>query len=263
MALRFALLFAVAGLSLMNCSAPPVTCSAGCADMATQTCHVGTEAAFCGAVGSTCQACTAGQACSKGACVSGDAGTGGGSGAGGGSAGGGTAGGGSGVDAGPTTVCTSNQLQSGSRYIGAVTMNPGLACKACHSGQNFMNQNPSVRSATRDLWSFMGTVYPTLHEKDFCISALPAGVTVEIIGVDGGVLTVFDAATNANSTSMGVFSTGNFLGDVTGSIPPYRARVRANGKTREMQGFQTDGDCNSCHTEQGANGAPGRIAIPE
>jgi predicted CXXCH cytochrome family protein len=29
-----------------------------------------------------------------------------------------------------------------------------------------------------------------------------------------------------------------------------------------MSGAVTAGDCNSCHTEQGANGAPGRIMAP-
>jgi predicted CXXCH cytochrome family protein len=26
--------------------------------------------------------------------------------------------------------------------------------------------------------------------------------------------------------------------------------------------MQTTGDCNSCHTQSGANGAPGRILLP-
>ena len=33
-------------------------------------------------------------------------------------------------------------------------------------------------------------------------------------------------------------------------------------KTRQMQGTVTSGDCNSCHTVNGTNGAPGRIMAP-
>ena len=43
---------------------------------------------------------------------------------------------------------------------------------------------------------------------------------------------------------------------------PYRARVRANGRVRPMGDVQTNGDCNVCHTEQGREGAPGRILWP-
>ncbi len=43
---------------------------------------------------------------------------------------------------------------------------------------------------------------------------------------------------------------------------PYRPRVTANGKTRVMASERTDGDCNGCHTEGGAESAPGRIMVP-
>lgn len=43
---------------------------------------------------------------------------------------------------------------------------------------------------------------------------------------------------------------------------PFRAKVVAGGKERAMGREQSTGDCNSCHTEQGANGAPGRIMLP-
>jgi hypothetical protein len=34
------------------------------------------------------------------------------------------------------------------------------------------------------------------------------------------------------------------------------------GRERAMVTMQTSGDCNSCHTQNGANAAPGRIVLP-
>jgi hypothetical protein len=43
---------------------------------------------------------------------------------------------------------------------------------------------------------------------------------------------------------------------------PFTAKVTFQGREIVMTTPQTDGDCNSCHTETGANGAPGRIKLP-
>ena len=43
---------------------------------------------------------------------------------------------------------------------------------------------------------------------------------------------------------------------------PYRARLVANGLSREMTYAQTSGDCNGCHTEQGTHVAPETIDAP-
>jgi mono/diheme cytochrome c family protein len=43
---------------------------------------------------------------------------------------------------------------------------------------------------------------------------------------------------------------------------PFRARVTYMGRERAMGQAQTNGDCNSCHTQNGANQAPGRILLP-
>jgi hypothetical protein len=43
---------------------------------------------------------------------------------------------------------------------------------------------------------------------------------------------------------------------------PYTVEVRYQGRVRAMTTPQSTGDCNSCHTEQGAKGAPGRIMLP-
>jgi hypothetical protein len=50
----------------------------------------------------------------------------------------------------------------------------------------------------------------------------------------------------------------------TATFPvPYTARVKANGKVNAMAAAQTNGDCNSCHTAAGAEGAPGRVLFPQ
>ena len=40
------------------------------------------------------------------------------------------------------------------------------------------------------------------------------------------------------------------------------ATIVVTGAERMMGVAQTLGDCNSCHTQDGANGAPGRIVLP-
>ena len=63
-----------------------------------------------------------------------------------------------------------------------------------------------------------------------------------------------------------VNAAGNFFlkaGKSGGSLAtPYTARVVQGSKERRMFGAQSSGDCNSCHTQQGDSGAPGRIRAP-
>jgi hypothetical protein len=60
-----------------------------------------------------------------------------------------------------------------------------------------------------------------------------------------------------------VNAAGNFyLGSPI--TPPFHAKVvnMLNGQERSMVAAQTTRDCNTCHTQSGANGAPGRIMLP-
>ena len=148
------------------------------------------------------------------------------------------------VDAGPApTTCASN-----SRWTlgtnGSTQMLPGEACVACHK----------TRKPSRAYY-FMGTVFPSEHEQDSCNARPPAGVVVDIIGSDGGVLTLTPRSPSGNFYSASLSA---------GTIGlPYTARVRDSmGRTRTMTTPQTNGDCNVCHTEQGAQGAPGRVTWP-
>jgi hypothetical protein len=138
----------------------------------------------------------------------------------------------------PTTCASGSTWTGGNR--GSDDMNPGQACRSCHAGTG--GEGPMLR--------YMGTVYPSLHEKDNC-NAKPSGkVAVEILDEAGAILETIRVRS----------SSGNFM-SVQGGVPGrYRARVTVDGVVKsEMKSFQTNGDCNSCHTEQGKNGAPGRV----
>lgn len=143
-------------------------------------------------------------------------------------------------DAGPDPFAGPHVCTSGSYYsFGHNTaMEPGNACISCHTQQG---EGPRYRIA--------GTVYPTGHEPSRCKSTGVQGAQVVVTDATGAVHTY-----NANSV-------GNFYGTAP-IVMPYRAEVRYGGKVRVMVASQTSGDCNSCHTENGANGAPGRILLP-
>lgn len=133
-------------------------------------------------------------------------------------------------------TCTSGTYNNSSEGQG---MRPGGACNSCHASQ-YGEQPP--------IFSIAGTVYPTAHEYDKCVGV--SGVQVVIMDENGN--TQLTLTTN---------SSGNFTSQAS-IKKPYRAKVISNGNTREMSATQTNGDCNSCHTESGANGAPGRIMQP-
>jgi hypothetical protein len=117
-------------------------------------------------------------------------------------------------------------------------MHPGLPCISCHRG------------AGPPPFFLAGTVYATAHEPNDC-NGSRAGVeaTVVITGADGILLT------------LPINSVGNFYSAQPVALP-FTAKVVAGSVQRAMSTPQTRGDCNSCHTEAGANGAPGRIMLP-
>jgi mono/diheme cytochrome c family protein len=121
-------------------------------------------------------------------------------------------------------------------------MHPGVACVSCHS----------VHDGPR--FAIGGTVYPSAHEPDDCN------------GLDGqGALETSVVITDATGRvlTLAVNAVGNFHSDEADSIVmPIRAKVVQGGVERVMFGERMTGDCNSCHTQDGANGAPGRILTP-
>jgi mono/diheme cytochrome c family protein len=167
--------------------------------------------------------------------------------------------GGLGFDAGPApTTCETNVFRpqpTTTMPHGGGDMAPGWACRSCHIGKNFMGQNPNGALGMTRPYDVMGTVYAGLHEKDLCVSS---------VGDAGYVVEIFDS-TGAMVISAPVNPTGNFYAQVAldaGLKVPYKARVVRGTAVREMTAMQTEQDCNTCHTEQGLNEAPGRIQGP-
>lgn len=133
------------------------------------------------------------------------------------------------------SVCTSNSHYSGGE---GPDMSPGDTCVSCHAKER---EAPKLGVG--------GTVYATAHEPTNCNGAGGAGATIVIT----------DA--NNRTTTLPVSAAGNFT-STAAIAKPFKAKVVAGGKERAMAAGITDGDCNSCHTERGANGAPGRIFLP-
>jgi hypothetical protein len=136
------------------------------------------------------------------------------------------------LNAAPT--CTSGQYYSQGEDS---TMQPGLACISCHQSHD----GPHFTVA--------GTVFPTGHEPDTCNAPAASGAVVTVTDSTGAT-----ASFTANSV-------GNFSGNASLTFP-ITAVVSFNGKTRAMTTAVSSGDCNSCHTQTGANGAPGRVTLP-
>jgi hypothetical protein len=116
-------------------------------------------------------------------------------------------------------------------------MRPGGACITCHT----MRGGPAYTVA--------GTVYPTAHEPNDCNGVNLAGLTVVVTDKNGAV------------TNVPVNTVGNFFSNAR-IVAPFTVKVTNGTKSRPMAGSLTAGDCNSCHTVAGVNGAPGRIMAP-
>jgi hypothetical protein len=146
------------------------------------------------------------------------------------------------AECGPVSVeltCTSGSYYTGGDD-GEELMHPGGACLDCHAQEQ---EGPSLTLA--------GTVFPSLHEEVDCNGL--GGITVEIVDA---VDRVYTLTTN---------SAGNFLLEDEDEWPitfPIRASVSQGGQTLTMQDPVDSGDCNTCHSATGAEGAPGRIVAP-
>ena len=143
-----------------------------------------------------------------------------------------SSGGGSGNDPlNAAARCTSNNTWTTGN---SQNMAPGQTCPDCHS--NFQ---------------LAGTLYPSGHEPANCngVDGLATNATVVVTDATGRQLMLYPN------------TVGNFYTSIV-VTPPYSAKVVANGKERAMAVTQTIGACNTCHTQTGANGAPGRITLP-
>jgi hypothetical protein len=127
-------------------------------------------------------------------------------------------------------VCTSMTNWNG---VAGPTMEPGVACNSCHN----------------HAFTIAGTIYATAHEPNLCNGDGASGLRVVITGADGRTLTLTPS------------SAGDFY-STTAVATPFTAKITNGTASRAMAASQTSGDCNSCHTQNGANGAPGRIMAP-
>jgi hypothetical protein len=139
-------------------------------------------------------------------------------------------------NAAPAICSTTSEWTQGDQ--GSPLMHPGGTCIECHTTNG---EGPKFILA--------GTVMAATNDDTDCDGS--EGATVQITGADGTVTTL---TTNA---------AGNFFSESkTALSTPYKAKIIKGGKERAMSAAQTVGDCNTCHTAAGANGAPGRILLP-
>jgi mono/diheme cytochrome c family protein len=132
-------------------------------------------------------------------------------------------------------VCTSNKAWKNGNE-GSSSMRPGGACITCHSQQG----GPGFNIA--------GTVYPTAHEPDDC-NGVPGQMSVVVTDANNKVTTI-------PVNNVGNFSSGANI------APPFKVKIVRGAAERAMGGTLTAGDCNTCHTQTGVNGAPGRVMAP-
>lgn len=118
---------------------------------------------------------------------------------------------------------------------GGATMSPGRDCISCHAS----GEGPD--------YTIAGTVMGAYDDIDDCNGV--TDVTVTLTDADGVVTTL---TTNA---------AGNFFSTAE-LVMPYTVELSAGGQTRAMSTAQSDGNCATCHTADGANDAPGRILAP-
>jgi uncharacterized membrane protein len=162
--------------------------------------------------------------------------------------------------------CTSNTFWTQGN-TGSPLMNPGLSCLTCHTGGGEDsggggggNSGPGGGGDDNGgggddegapLYLIAGTLYPSAHEPDLC-----NGSNGEM---NGARVVILDAANRTITLTPN--AAGNFFYD--GAVTfPFHAKVTFQGRERIMTVAQTNGSCNGCHTQTGANGAPGRILLP-
>lgn len=121
-------------------------------------------------------------------------------------------------------------------------MHPGTACIACH-----------LKPAGGPRYAVAGTLYPTAHEPDDCNG-------VSFASAPGAQVVITDA--NGMVHTLEPNDVGSFYFESSSFAYPYRAKVVYQGRERAMLLEQKDGDCNTCHTQDGTQAAPGRIVLP-
>jgi len=128
-------------------------------------------------------------------------------------------------------------------------MSPGEACNECHAYANSGGEG----GMEAPIFGFAGTVYETAHEPDGCAGGDAQG--------GGGARVEVVSATGKRYVAP-VTRGGNFMLDPTVIAFPITARVKYGGRSRWMIDPIMTGDCNTCHSAVGEEGASGRIRLP-
>lgn len=136
--------------------------------------------------------------------------------------------------------CTSGMVRDPNASEGP-EMNPGFPCITCHL---------AASEGDAPVFAFAGTLYPSVHEPNSCQGAAANGAEVVISDAMG-----LELRAEANTS-------GNFLLEDALLTPPFSAKVLFDGRERATTTAHDSGDCNVCHTQQGDQGAPGRIVLP-
>lgn len=124
-------------------------------------------------------------------------------------------------------------------------MHPGRACIHCHEARH---RGPRFTVA--------GTIYSFLHEEDECNGNAGDPSTGRKTWVEVTDATDRPFIIEPNRS-------GNFYTTHPFRLPLRRVRVISpSGVVGEMSSAPPSGDCNSCHTREGADDAPGRIVAP-
>jgi hypothetical protein len=140
----------------------------------------------------------------------------------------------------PLTCSSGRRWAQSGDDDGSGRMHPGIPCNACHA------------SGEARRFGIAGTVYRTAHEPDDCIGGT-LGATSAVV--------IITPATGPELT-LPVGPTGNFY-TYQSIAQPFHVRVRnAQDVERAMLSSPPSGNCNSCHSWTGSNGAPGRVLSP-
>jgi hypothetical protein len=137
-------------------------------------------------------------------------------------------------DSATDPVCSTDSYWTGGDEE-SPRMHPGGDCVSCHA----RGEGPDFTLA--------GTVMGDWDDPTDCNGI--AGVTVHVTDANGGEHTL-------TTNSAGNFYTTEHL------LAPIAVVLEQDGRTREMQLHPDETDCMSCHTQDGEEGAPGRIVAP-
>jgi hypothetical protein len=146
-------------------------------------------------------------------------------------------------EGGQIVEVSTSECASGRKWVGgdeeSPLMHPGRDCDGCHADED---EGPRFHVG--------GTVYSQIREPDDCLGV--EGVTVEITDA---MMREFSLVSN---------EAGNFYLEVEEAQVEFPISVRAIRADRSiaMTAMQTTGRCATCHTQMGANMAPGRIIVP-